>query len=387
MVEAAGPFRRRGGTMEEVRMEEAFIFSETIKVSSPFKLRPCFFSSPATSRLCLDIFTSATISLHAGSQGAASAAVFGSRVFRASLRAGSREAGVCPTPIASSCMLHMIVWLVSKLPPHFFHAHRVMSNLKEYAVKALVNTVDHLGSISFKVSSLVDQRFDEVAQANLRVSCIQQRTQAVQACVNREGLVQQSLVIPAPKYHKRYILPVISAGGDSIPNAMPNFSAMNKVKNRATTQMHQAFSAAASAAQTKNKDKQASFRKLRSIARAPSQSARSSSPAQHPRFVPPSDTAIPIKRDKRSDSPIYSTTPLTRSGSLSKKSSLLKTSSVRVQTTSDPKRLVPLRSYADRYNDDSKESEQTLKKSKKFLKSLLSRRKSGKEEPLQDSVP
>jgi hypothetical protein len=49
-----------------------------------------------------------------------------------------------------------------------------MSNLKEYAVKALVNTVDHLGSISFKVSSLVDQRFDEVVEANLRVSCIQQ---------------------------------------------------------------------------------------------------------------------------------------------------------------------------------------------------------------------
>ncbi|KAM3211977.1 hypothetical protein ACQJBY_065219 [Aegilops geniculata] len=252
----------------------------------------------------------------------------------------------------------------------------VVSNLKEYAVKALVNTVDHLGSISFKVSSLVGQRFDEVAEANLRVSCIQQRTQASQACMNKEGLTQQSLVITAPKYHKRYILP----GNDSIPDAVPNFSEMNKVKNR-TTQMHQAFSAT-SAAQTKSKDKQASFSKLRSIARAPSQRARSSSPAQHTRFVPPSDTAIPTKRDKRSDSPISSTTPLTRSGSLSKKPSLLKTSSVRVQTTSDPKRLAPLRSYADRYKDDPKENEQTPKKSKKFLKSLLSRRKSKKEEPL-----
>ncbi|KAM3400176.1 hypothetical protein ACQJBY_005202 [Aegilops geniculata] len=318
MVEAAGPLRRRGGTMEEVQMEEAFIFSETIKDLKA--LRPQLYSAAEYFEL-------------------------------AYTQEGRKQ--------------------------------EVMSNLKEYAVKALVNTVDHLGSISFKVSSLVDQRFDEVAEANLRVSCIQQRAQAIQACVNREGLTQQSLVIAAPKYHKRYILP----GDGSVPNAVPNFSEMNKVKNR-TTHMHQAFRAA-SAAQTKNKDKQASFRKLRSIARAPSQSARSSSPAQHPRFVPPSDTAIPTKRDKRSDSPIYSTTALTRSGSLSKKSSLLKTSSVRVQmqTTSDPKRLVPLRSYADRYNDDSKESEQTLKKSKKFLKSLLSRRKSGKEEPLQDSVP
>lgn len=255
----------------------------------------------------------------------------------------------------------------------------VMSNLKEYAVKALVNTIDHLGSISFKVSNLVDQRFDEVTEANLRVSCIQQRTQMSQASMNREGLSQQSLVITAPKYHKRYILP----RGESIPNVVPNFSEMNKVKNR-TAQMHQAFSAAAAAAQPKNKDKQPSFRKLRSMARAPSQRAHSSSPTQHPRFVPPSETAIPNKKDKRSNSPISSTTPLTRSGSLSKKPSLLKTSSVRVQmhTTSDPKRLAPLRSYADRYNDDSKEGEQTPKKSKKFLKSLLSRRKSRKEEPL-----
>ncbi|VAH01364.1 unnamed protein product [Triticum turgidum subsp. durum] len=319
MVEAAGPPRKRGGTMEEVQMEEAFIFSETIKDLKA--LRPQLYSAAEYFEL-------------------------------AYTQEGRKQA--------------------------------VMSNLKEYAVKALVNTVDHLGSVSFKVSSLADQRFDEVAEANLRVSCIQQRAQAIHACVNREGLTQQSLSIAAPKYHKRYILP----GDGSVPNAVPNFSEMNKVKSR-TAQMHQAFrAAAASAAQTKNKDKQASFRKLRSVARAPSQSARSSSPAQHPRFVPPSDTAIPTKRDKRSDSPIYLTTPLTRSGSLSKKSSLLKTSSVRVQmqTTSDPKRA-PLRSYADRYNDDSMESEQTLKKGKKFLKSLLSRRKSGKEEPLQDSVP
>ncbi|XP_048565201.1 putative protein ABIL2 isoform X4 [Triticum urartu] len=355
MVEAAGPLRRRGGTMEEVQMEEAFIFSETIKVGSSFKLCPCLSIFPCNLKTLLGHFhisNNLTLSMQ------------DLKALRPQLYSAAEYFELAYTQEGRK--------------------QAVMSNLKEYAVKALVNTVDHLGSVSFKVSSLVDQRFDEVAEANLRVSCIQQRAQAIHACVNREGLTQQSLSIAAPKYHKRYILP----GDGSVPNAVPNFSEMNKVKSR-TAQMHQAFRAAASAAQTKNKYKQASFRKLRSIARAPSQSARSSSPAQHPRFVPPSDTAIPTKRDKRSDSPIYLTTPLTRSGSLSKKSSLLKTSSVRVQmqTTSDPKRLAPLRSYTDRYNDDSMESEQTLKKGKKFLKSLLSRRKSGKEEPLQDSVP
>ncbi|OEL19859.1 putative protein ABIL2 [Dichanthelium oligosanthes] len=248
----------------------------------------------------------------------------------------------------------------------------VMSNLKEYAVKALVNTVDHLGSISFKVSSLIDQRFGEVADANLRVSCIQQRTQASQACMDREGLSQQSLVITAPKYHKRYILP---AGDQSMPSAVPNFREMNKVTNR-TAQMHQAFSA-----QPKAKEKQPSFSKLRSIARAPSQRARSASPAQRSYSVPPSETAIPTNRDKRSDSPIPTATPLTRSGSLSKKASLLKTSSVRVQTISQPKKLAPLRSQAVRSND-IKGGEHTPKKSRKFLKSILSRRKSRKDEPL-----
>ncbi|KAJ1283908.1 hypothetical protein BS78_03G163100 [Paspalum vaginatum] len=248
----------------------------------------------------------------------------------------------------------------------------VMSNLKEYAVKALVNTVDHLGSISFKISSLIDQRFDKVGDANLRVSCIQQRTQVSQACMDREGLSQQSLVITAPKYHKRYILP---AGDQSMRSAVPNFREMNKVTNRAA-QMHQLFTA-----QPKAKEKQPSFSKLRSISRTPSLRARSASPAERSHSVPTSEAAIPTNKDKRSDSPISSTTPLTRSVSLKTKASLLKTSSVRVQTTSQPKKLAPLRSQADRSND-TKDTEHTPKKSRKFLKSILSRRKSRKDEPL-----
>lgn len=46
-----------------------------------------------------------------------------------------------------------------------------------------------------------------------------------------------------------------------------------------------------------------------------------------------------------------------------------------------PKKLAPLRTQVDR-SDDSKDGERTPKKSKKFLKSILSRRKSRKEEPL-----
>lgn len=101
---------------------------------------------------------------------------------------------MCHTHIPPSCFPHEIIKQNCKqnaLAVEFFfthsglccseftdgldvYLHRVTKNLKEYAVKALVNTVDHLGSISFKVSSLIDQRFNEVADANLRISGIQQ---------------------------------------------------------------------------------------------------------------------------------------------------------------------------------------------------------------------
>ncbi|KAK7317112.1 hypothetical protein RJT34_01079 [Clitoria ternatea] len=50
----------------------------------------------------------------------------------------------------------------------------VVETLKDYAVKALVNTVDHLGSVTYKVNDLLDEKVVEVSVAELRVSCIEQ---------------------------------------------------------------------------------------------------------------------------------------------------------------------------------------------------------------------
>ncbi|KAK8958476.1 Protein ABIL3 [Platanthera guangdongensis] len=83
----------------------------------------------------------------------------------------------------------------------------VVNTLKDYAVKALVNTVDHLGSVSYKVNGLIDERVDEVSGAELRVSCIEQRIRTCQEFMDHEGRVQQSLLIAAPRFHKRYIIP------------------------------------------------------------------------------------------------------------------------------------------------------------------------------------
>lgn len=49
-----------------------------------------------------------------------------------------------------------------------------METLKDYAIKALVNTVDHLGSVTYKVNDFVDEKVDQVAGTELRVACIEQ---------------------------------------------------------------------------------------------------------------------------------------------------------------------------------------------------------------------
>ncbi|RZB69261.1 Protein ABIL2 isoform D [Glycine soja] len=83
----------------------------------------------------------------------------------------------------------------------------VIETLKDYAIKALINSVDHLGSVTYKVNDLLDEKIVEVSETQLRLSCIQQRISTCHAFMDHEGRTQQSLVIDAPKYHKRYILP------------------------------------------------------------------------------------------------------------------------------------------------------------------------------------
>jgi hypothetical protein len=62
----------------------------------------------------------------------------------------------------------------------FFISHslfitcRLVETLKDYAIKALINTVDHLGSVAYKVSDLLDEKVSEVCGEELRLSCIEQ---------------------------------------------------------------------------------------------------------------------------------------------------------------------------------------------------------------------
>uniref|UniRef100_M8CNR8 Protein ABIL3 n=1 Tax=Aegilops tauschii TaxID=37682 RepID=M8CNR8_AEGTA len=65
------------------------------------------------------------------------------------------------------------------------HRSTVVTSLKDYAVEALVSTVDHLGFVSYKVDNLVNEKADEVNETEFRVSSVEQ-------------------IIVVPLYRRRY---------------------------------------------------------------------------------------------------------------------------------------------------------------------------------------
>ncbi|XAR70150.1 hypothetical protein NMG60_11026920 [Bertholletia excelsa] len=83
----------------------------------------------------------------------------------------------------------------------------VMETLRDYISRALINTVDHLGTLAFKVNNFLDEKIDEVSGAELRISCIEQKLRTYQNFIDCGGLSQQSLQIKTPKYHKQYVIP------------------------------------------------------------------------------------------------------------------------------------------------------------------------------------
>lgn len=87
------------------------------------------------------------------------------------------------------------------------HDQLLLESLKDYVSKALISTIDHLGSVTSKVDCFLNENVNEVFDTNLRVLCIEQRLRTCQTYGHHEGLSQQSLVIEIPKYHKKYHLP------------------------------------------------------------------------------------------------------------------------------------------------------------------------------------
>ncbi|KAG0628055.1 hypothetical protein M758_2G246600 [Ceratodon purpureus] len=94
----------------------------------------------------------------------------------------------------------------------------VLDNLKDYSVKALVNAVDHLGTVAYKLNDLLGQQTTEISATELRAASVAQRMRSCQEHSDREGLKQQSLAKTMHANHKHYVLPDPCAEGELNPS-------------------------------------------------------------------------------------------------------------------------------------------------------------------------
>ncbi|KFK37419.1 hypothetical protein AALP_AA4G254700 [Arabis alpina] len=90
---------------------------------------------------------------------------------------------------------------------HSEQKQMVLDNLKDYTVKALVNAVDHLGTVASKLTDLFDQQNSDISTMELRASCVNQQLLTCRTYIDKEGLRQQQLLAVIPMHHKHYTLP------------------------------------------------------------------------------------------------------------------------------------------------------------------------------------
>ncbi|KAL2345865.1 hypothetical protein Fmac_007150 [Flemingia macrophylla] len=101
----------------------------------------------------------------------------------------------------------------------------VLDNIKDYAARALVNAVDHLGTVAYKLSELLEQQTFDVSTMDLKVSTLNQKLLTCHTYTDKEGLRQQQLLAFIPRHHKHYILP------NSV-NKKVHFSPQRKINAR-----------------------------------------------------------------------------------------------------------------------------------------------------------
>jgi hypothetical protein len=90
---------------------------------------------------------------------------------------------------------------------HSEQKQMVLDNLKDYAVRALVNAVDHLGTVAYKLTDLYEQQASEVSTLELKVASLNQQVLTCQTYTDKEGLRQQQMIGTASRHHKHYIVP------------------------------------------------------------------------------------------------------------------------------------------------------------------------------------
>ncbi|XP_075495159.1 protein ABIL2-like [Primulina tabacum] len=99
------------------------------------------------------------------------------------------------------------------------HKHFLVEGSKDYVARALVHTVDHLGSVADELNKFLDEKVNEFSDTNIRYSSIQQRLSTYQGFLNLRGLSKQSMI----KHHKKYNIP----DADNVTSAKSKFLPKN----------------------------------------------------------------------------------------------------------------------------------------------------------------
>ncbi|KAL5230462.1 hypothetical protein ABZP36_029238 [Zizania latifolia] len=90
---------------------------------------------------------------------------------------------------------------------HSEQKQMVLENLKDYSVRAVVNAVDHLGTVAYKLTDLFEQQASDVSSVELKVARLNQQILACQIYTDRAGHRQQQIGGTFIKHNKHYILP------------------------------------------------------------------------------------------------------------------------------------------------------------------------------------
>ncbi|URE33546.1 hypothetical protein MUK42_16719 [Musa troglodytarum] len=205
----------------------------------------------------------------------------------------------------------------------------LVTTLKDYAVKAILNAVDHLGSVSSKVNSVVSGEVDEVSVAESEVSCIEQVNLWMKEFIHPRTITNYSSI----RLNALIILQACSAIGRST-------SPIRNVPSRSTSPSTREHSS------------------------SPSRSRRSTSPLPQAEKISP-------QGETRSTSPLGASNPLARTRSAANRPTIPK--------TSKQSHLESLNSLPKSLRAERKE---TPNKKRGFLKSLLKRNRSWMDESL-----
>lgn len=235
----------------------------------------------------------------------------------------------------------------------------VVDTLKDYVIKALVNTVDHLGSVAYKVNCFLDEKVGEISEMELQLSCGEQRIKACEKFIKQGGLYQQFLVMETPKHHKRYIFTDVETT-DGMGLSRSDYQCRSFSAGEYSRRFRNAIRATIKESPSYIRGRYGMMQSPQSVSRQGNFLFTTLSPNN--------------KTEKRSTSPFGLS--LLRSGSALKRS--ISPNYSRKRYPSEPQRSASLSTHAARERA-SNDMEQYASKSKRLFKALLSMRTSRKD--------